>query len=215
MKLDLKILLDNFGTLYSKQLCIDLDSKKPAEIFKWLVASMLFGARISEEIAIRTYKVLEKYKALTPQAILKYNVDGLIPMMGEGGYTRYDGKTSNELVQVSTQLLECCTGDLNKINDRAKDSKDLERLLGEFYSLGPVTIEIFLREMVGVWKKADPKLGKFETLAARHFKLPKNLRSWWEKHKIKDYEYRNLLVMLLRVGKNFVHKQRKFLISNV
>jgi len=209
MKFDLKQLLKAYGQLYSRELGIDVDSRRPAELFRWLVAAMLFGARISEEIAIRTYKVLEKHKALTPEAILKYNVGGLIPMMGEGGYTRYDGKTSHELVEVSTQILQNYDGDLNKIHERASDAKDLERLLGELYSVGPVTIEIFLRELVGVWAKADPALGKFEKAGARKLGLTGDLKEWWGKHKIKGYDYRNLLVMLMRVGKNFVHKHKK------
>jgi hypothetical protein len=208
-KLNLKALLKLYGKLYSEELGIKLDSKKPSELFKWLVASMLFGARISENAAIRTYFVLKKHKALTPQAILKYNVGGLIPMMGEGGYTRYDGKTSNELVQVSTQLLQNYGGDLNKLHQKAKNANELDKLLGELYSVGPVTRMIFLREVYGIWPKAKPKLGRFESLAVRYFKLPKDLQSWWEGHKIKGYGYRNFLVMLLRVGKNFVHKHRK------
>lgn len=203
----LKSYLKRYGKLYSQELNIDLSSKKPGELFKWLVAAMLFGARISEEIAIRTYKVLEKHKALTPQAILKYNVSGLIPMMGEGGYTRYDGKTSNELVQVSMQILQNYNGDLNKLHKKAKNPFDLEKLLGELYSVGPVTRTIFLREMFGIWPKAQPKLGKFEKMAVRYLKLPTNLMEWWQKCKVKSYDYRNLLVTLFKIGK-LLHKKK-------
>ncbi|MDT8357934.1 MAG: hypothetical protein RQ758_05450 [Methanomicrobiaceae archaeon] len=37
----------------------DLASGNDREIFCWLLASMLFGARISEEIAKQTYHVFE------------------------------------------------------------------------------------------------------------------------------------------------------------
>ena len=53
--------------LYSEELEIDLKSKKDKEYFKWFLAGILFGARISETIAKNTYKTLEKYTILTPQ----------------------------------------------------------------------------------------------------------------------------------------------------
>ena len=84
--------------LYSEELGIDLSKKKPAELFKWFIASILFGARISETIAKNTYKTLEKYKLLKPQKILKAGWNFLVnPIMRQGGYVRYDGKTSDTL----------------------------------------------------------------------------------------------------------------------
>ena len=49
----IKVLLANFR-LYAEDLCIDL--KEPSDRFKWFLASILFGARISEKIASNTYK---------------------------------------------------------------------------------------------------------------------------------------------------------------
>lgn len=39
----------------------------------------------------------------------------------------------------------------------ARDSADLESRLDEFYGVGPVTINIFLRELRPYWSKADPE----------------------------------------------------------
>ena len=47
------MLLANFS-LYVEDLGIDL--KDPSGRFKWFLASILFGARISEKIASNTYK---------------------------------------------------------------------------------------------------------------------------------------------------------------
>ena len=49
-------LLEQFP-LYSEDLGIDLAT--PSGRFRWFVASILFGARISEQIAANTYRCLE------------------------------------------------------------------------------------------------------------------------------------------------------------
>ena len=48
--MNLNELLKNYGELYSKELGIDV-KKEP---FKWFLASILFGARISTGIAKKT-----------------------------------------------------------------------------------------------------------------------------------------------------------------
>lgn len=207
MAINFSELLQKFGTLYSKELGIDLDSKKSSEIFKWFLASLLFGARISETIAKNTYRALEKYNLLTPEKIIKAGWDFLVQtIMREGGYVRYDEKTSRELIKVSQQLLEKYNGNLNQVHQEAKNSQDLEEKLQEFYSLGPVTCQIFLRELRGIWPKAEPELGKFVKLAAEKLELPqdlKNLKKYWQKHKVRGYDFRNFEVVLLRLRKNY------------
>ncbi len=199
--------LKRFGTLYSKELGIDVRSKKPSEIFKWFLASLLFGARISENIAKNTYKTLEKYNLLAPQKIIKAGWNFLVnPVMREGGYVRYDGKTSAELIRVSEELLKKYKGNLNRIHQDAKNSRALEKKLEEFYSIGPVSCRIFLRELRGIWEKANPEPGKFVKRAAEKLELPQTLEGlekYWQKHKVFGYDFRNFEVALLRIGKTY------------
>lgn len=54
----INVLLVTFPLLYSEELGIDL--KEPSGRFKWFLAAILFGARISEKIAANTYKCLER-----------------------------------------------------------------------------------------------------------------------------------------------------------
>ena len=42
------------------------------EIFKWFLASILYGKRISYKIAERTYKEFEKRGILTPEKIIEF-----------------------------------------------------------------------------------------------------------------------------------------------
>ena len=48
-------LFDAVGGCYSKELNISLKERDDNEIFKWFIASLLFGARIGETIAKNTY----------------------------------------------------------------------------------------------------------------------------------------------------------------
>ncbi|HKJ47147.1 MAG TPA: hypothetical protein VJ991_15040 [Balneolales bacterium] len=143
--------------LYSEELGIDLSEHQYQELFKWFLASTLFGNRISEDIAKRTYQSLEHYNLLTPKRIVKAGWDYLVnPVMREGGYVRYDGKTSTQLLKNSKYIIDEYQGSLNNLHKKAADNKDLEKLIDDFYGVGPVTTNIFLRELRPYWLKCDP-----------------------------------------------------------
>ncbi len=95
---ELKALLDKCGQKYSEILGIDLSKGKDEEIFKWFFASLLFGAPITESSVIKTYKSFEKYDVLTPQKIVRTGWEGLVKILDEGSYTRYDFKTADKLL---------------------------------------------------------------------------------------------------------------------
>ena len=82
----LRALVEENGKLFSEELGIDV-ARQP---FRWLLAAMLFGGRITERVAKRTYEAFARHGLLTPQAIVDVGWEGLIPVMGEGVYTRYD-----------------------------------------------------------------------------------------------------------------------------
>src|SRR5208283_3963271 len=143
---------------YGEELGIDLRQGSDREIFKWFLSSVLFGARISETTAKRTYRTFETYDLLTPQRILGAGWDFLVnPIMREGGYVRYDEKTSREILRNCEMLMGDFGGSLNRLHGEARDARDLERELLLFYGVGPVTVNIFLRELRPYWTKADPE----------------------------------------------------------
>jgi len=144
--------------LYSEELGISLKKNNDEELFKWFLASILFGARISETIAKNTYKTFEKYKLLNPEKIVKAGWDFLVnPIMREGGYVRYDGKTSTQILRNCQTLLKEYRGSLKTLHEEAENSDDLENKLLCFYGVGPVTVNIFLRELRPFWRKSDPE----------------------------------------------------------
>jgi len=77
--------------------------------------------------------------------------------MREGGYVRYDEKTSAQILRNCETLLQKYRGSLKKLHKEAQNSKDLENRLTNFYGIGPITTNIFLRELRPFWEKANPE----------------------------------------------------------
>ena len=157
----LKKILSKFP-LYSEDLGIDIS--KPEGRFKWFLASILFGARISEQISMRTYRTFEKYGVLTPEKILDAGWDELVRILDEGGYVRYDFSTATKLLEIM-KLLNEKYGSLEGLYERSTDSHDLKEKLKEFKGIGDVTAQIFLRELRGVWNIKIPVSEKAKEIA--------------------------------------------------
>jgi endonuclease III len=138
---------------YSEELGLDL--KTPEGRFQWFLASILFAKRISTSIAKKTFRIFQAENIVTPEAILTAGWDRLVAILDAGGYARYDFSTATNLLEISKELVENI-GDLEGLYARAESPRHLEDLLGDFRGIGPVGINIFLRELRGIWDKADP-----------------------------------------------------------
>jgi len=139
---------------YSKELGLDLS--KPEDRFKWFLASILFAKRISADIARRTFLRFVEEGLTTPEAILEAGWDRLVEVLDSGGYVRYDFSTASNLLEIMGKLKREY-GSIDELHEVASDPRDLERRLMEFKGVGPVCVNIFLRELRGIWSKADPK----------------------------------------------------------
>ena len=166
-KEDIKQLIETWGGRFSSDLGIDVGSGRSDEIFKWFLASILFGTRIRQDVAQETYRQFDKSRVLTPDEILNTGWDGLVAILDAGGYVRYNFKTATKLLDIAEMLTTRYGGDLNRFHREAKDASDLEVKLNEFKGVGPVTVNIFLRELRGIWEKADPLPGDIVIEAAR------------------------------------------------
>lgn len=152
MGVDKRELVRKYGRLYSEELGIRLCGGDSGEIFRWFLASVLFGAPISESVARKTYLLLKASGADTPDAILKKGWKGLVGILDEGGYTRYDFKTADKLLEMSRSLKAEYKSDLNFLYKGSASEKELRGRLILAKGIGPITVEIFLREMAGIWK---------------------------------------------------------------
>jgi hypothetical protein len=114
-------------------------------------------ARISETTAKRTFHAFMRHGLKTPKKIIAAGWDFLVyPVMREGGYVRYDGRKSTQILRDCEKLTADYGGSLIRLHEAARDACDLEQRLLAFYGIGPVTMNIFLRELRPFWAKADP-----------------------------------------------------------
>ena len=203
--MDLLELLEQHGKLFSQELGIDV-KKEP---FKWFLASILFGARISTTIAKRTYRAYEEAELTSARKIAATDTGTLIELHGRGGYARYDGITADYVRGIAKKLLEDYSGDVTKLDKLSQNPKDLERRLQEFRGIGQVTVRIFLRELRGLWKNADPDPTPMEILAAKKLgmieseeKALEKLKEFWQNNKVEGHDFRNFEAALVRIGLN-------------
>ena len=167
MSLDEK--LSSFKS-YSEELGLDLT--KPDDRFKWFIASILFAKRISAEIAKKTFRQFENEGLTSPERILEAGWDKLVEVLDSGGYVRYDFSTASNLLAIMKKLKEEY-GDLENLHEKSSDPEDLEKRLMSFKGIGPVGVNIFLRELRGIWKKAKPKPSKIAVETAKRIGLEK------------------------------------------
>ncbi|MDI6805255.1 MAG: hypothetical protein QMD20_01165 [Candidatus Bathyarchaeia archaeon] len=217
-KESLKTLVENFGKRYSETLDINLASGKDEEIFKWFLASILFGAPITETSVIKTYKCFQKYNVLTPQRILQTGWDGLVRIMDEGGYTRYDFKTADKLLEVMQNLTQKYNGSLTLLYNQASNMQVLKNRLKDLgKGIGEVTVNIFLRELRNIWDKAKPEPTSLVLLAAKNLGIIKKekretalkqLMNFWLKNEVEGKSFINFETALLRLGKDFCRKRK-------
>jgi hypothetical protein len=106
--------------LYSEEIGIDLSQGTGAVYFRWFLASLLFGARITETIAKNTYRAFVRHGLTSPGRIIDAGRDFLInPIMREGGYVRYDGRKSTQVLRDCERLLADYRGSLRRLHDAA------------------------------------------------------------------------------------------------
>jgi len=149
---------------------LGLDLTKPEDRFKWFLASVLFAKRISAETAKKTYLYFEQEDLTSPDAILHAGWDRLVKVLDSGGYTRYDFSTATKLLGMAKTLKEKY-GSLERLHSESSSPDDLENRLKEFKGIGQVGVNIFLRELRGIWEKAKPNPFPLAVLTAQRIGL--------------------------------------------
>ena len=211
-------LVKELGGGYSSRLSINLPSAKSEEIFKWFLASILLGNRVGEGIAIATYKEFEKASILSPERLATTGWQSLVDILDRGGYVVYNFRTAMILLEVIWTLNKKYEGDLNRLHFFATDESDLaKRLQGLGKGIGPVTVIIFLRELRGLWEKAEPALSEPALLVSRKLGLIqttnaasalKELRTIWEESRQGEGRFSDFEIALVKLGKNYCGKKR-------
>jgi hypothetical protein len=101
------------SALYSEELGINLAKCNDAACFRWFLASLLFGARISETIAKNTYRSFVRQGLTSPRRIV------------EAGWTSFFPSCARVVMSatmVGSRRKSCATGgSLRRLHDEACD----------------------------------------------------------------------------------------------
>ncbi len=214
-------LMERVPGRFSTELGLALAPHRPKTLFLWFLASILYGARISGAIVAHTYAEFVRRGLVTPEQILSTGWDGLVEALDAGGYARYDFKTATKLLEVMRALVDQYQGDLNELHHAARDARDLEsRLKALGKGVGDVTVQVFLRELRGIWPKADPPLSPLAMLAASDLGLldekvggagqspVARVKALWQRVGIREKRFSDFESALVRLGRDYCRRQR-------
>ncbi len=159
------------GGRFSAELGIDVDAGE-AEVERWFLAATLFGTRISTKVAERAFSVLNEAGLTRIGQARHVPSEDLIELLDAGGYARYDFRTTSRLQALAEIIDERYEGQTAEIGRRYQAYPALRTALIALPGWGPVTVQLFLRELRGVWPGAQPPLDPRAAFAARHLGFP-------------------------------------------
>jgi len=116
------------------------------DLFRWFLLSYLFGKPIQSTVAANTWRIFIDRKIDTPWAILNLSHRGLVNILDEGKYTRYDEVMARALRKCMEQLIGGYEGSLVIMFDSSETEDEFSKRLQTLYGVGPKTAEIFMRE---------------------------------------------------------------------
>jgi endonuclease III len=116
------------------------------DMFRWFLLSYLFGKPIQSSVAANTWRLFIERQIDTPWAILQMSPRGLVHLLDEGRYTRYDEVTARSLRTCMEQLIRDYEGSLILMLESSENEDEFSKRLQKLYGVGPKTAEIFMRE---------------------------------------------------------------------
>lgn len=124
-----------------------LDGAQEEALFKWMLASFLFGKPIQQSVAERAYRVIvEQHRLDTPTKLVGCSQHELVRMLGQARYVRYDLSTAERLLKLGRKLLDEYDGKLTTMRQQSLGPDDFAHRLLAFEGIGPKTAEIFMGE---------------------------------------------------------------------
>ncbi len=165
-------LLERHGQTYAEELGIDLAKGTPSVLFRLLVASILFSARIGAGQAAKAARALTDEGWTTAEKLAATSWRERVRVLNRHGYARYDERTASMLADACELLLDRYRGDLRRLRAEAgRDPRQERRLLKQVKGLGEVGVDIFFREAQVAWEELFPFLDRRAAQAARRLGL--------------------------------------------
>ena len=152
-----RTLLQLHAESYADRLHIAVAKNTPSALYQWLIASLLFSARISADAAESAAEALFDKGWRTPRKMAETTWGERVKVLNRSGYARYDESTSRYIGDTTALLLERYGGDLRRLREAAEHDPPREReLLQEFKGIGEVGADIFFREAQLAWEELFP-----------------------------------------------------------
>lgn len=159
-------LLHRHGTTWAKEAGFAVRNS-PAPLFRLLCLSTLLSARISSELSVRGTRALFEQGWTTPTKMAATTWAERTRALNKAGYARFDERTSRMLGESSEHVLNRWHGDLRNLREEAEREPQKERtLLKEHKGIGDVGVDIYFREVQGVWSELHPFLDERSRQAA-------------------------------------------------
>lgn len=162
-------LLERYGTTYAAQAGIRLRDT-PAPLYRLVVLAHLLSARIRAGVAVAAARALFAGGMGTARRMADAPWQRRVDALGEGGYRRYDERTSTQLGDGARLLLERCGGDVRRFREEGDPARALQELPG----IGPTGAAIFLREVQDVWPESGPHFDGKALEGAERLGLPRS-----------------------------------------
>lgn len=201
-----RALLKRYGRTFAEDLKLDI-SNEPFPLFCLLISALLFSTRISHNIAAKSACVLFERGWTTPERMAATTWEQRVQALDEGGYVRYDERTSTMLGETSSMLMDLYQGDLRTLRLAAERDPARERnLLDQFKGVGDVAINIFFREAQLAWPELFPFADDKALASAKKLGLPadpKRLRALVRSRR----DFVRLVAALVRVELEHKHDE--------
>ena len=171
-----RALMDRHGRTFSEEAGVRLRNT-PSPLFCWLVAAILFSARIGAGNAVAAAHAMVAAGYTTAEKMARATWQERVDVLTAHGYKRYDESTSRMLGDTSAMLLERYGGDLRRLREEAERAPDRERrLLKACKGLGDVGVDIFFRETQAHWDELFPFADRMAARSAETLWLPRTAR---------------------------------------
>lgn len=149
--------MSRYPKSYAERLDIDLARNTPAPLYQWLIASLLFSARISAAQAESAARALFAQGWRTPMKMAATSWEARVKVLNRSGYARYDESTARYIADTTALLQDRYGGDLRRLRAEAgNDPKEERERLKAFKGIGEVGADIFFREAQVAWEEFYP-----------------------------------------------------------
>ena len=198
-------LLARHGRTYCEELGIDIAGNTPSALFRWLVATILFAARIGSANATEAAIALYRAGLVTSRKMAASRWEDRVEILTTHGYKRFDESAAEKLGAAAETLETEYGGDLRKLRRAAgNDPEEIRRRLDAFKGLGEVGVDIFCREAQLAWRELWPFADRKSLGVARRLGLPEDAAELAKL--VPEEEFARLVAALVRTALHDDHE---------